>query len=200
MSARNRRGGHEYELLPRASTESQDFPELERHDSRSSWLGRLGSKIPGVDKLVDPSVYAHYVTPRRKKRSVLRLIYWTLFSIPYVCLFLVLFVGIFFPSYTHRPAHYNELRQRALHSTSPGRANIHNEKVLIAASIYEEKGALTGGAWGKSILELVDLLGPKNVHLSIYENDPDALSRQSLIEMRKKATCTSSRFPLGSFC
>lgn len=189
MSARLRRSAHDYELLPRASFESEGFPELERLDSSSSWLSRLAYTLPGVNKLVDPAVYAHYVTPRRKKRSVLRLVYWSLFSIPYVCIFLVFFVGTFFPSYTHRPAHYNDLRRQALQSTKPGRANVRNEKIFIAASIYEEKGALTSGAWGKSVLELVDLLGPQNVHLSIYENDADVHTRHSLTEFRKRTTC-----------
>ncbi|KAF2677889.1 glycosyltransferase family 69 protein [Lentithecium fluviatile CBS 122367] len=192
MSPRRRRSVHDYEPLPRASSDSEDFPELERYDSPSSWLRRLGSKIPGVEKLVNPSVYAHYVTPRRRKRSLLRLVYWSVFSTPYLALFLVLFAGTFFPSYTHRPAHYNELRQRSERSSTPGRANIHKEKIFIAASIYEEKGELSSGVWGKAVLDLVDLLGPQNVHLSIYENDADPITQQSLTDLRKNAACNST--------
>jgi len=180
---------HDYEPLPRVSSDSDGFAQLERHDYPSSWLQRLTSKIPGVARLVNPSVYVHYVTPRRRKRSVLRLLYWTLFSTPYVVLFLVLFAGIFIPSYTYRPVHYNELRQRSLRSVSPGRANPNNEKIFIAAAIYEEKGELTSGPWGKAVLDLVDLLGPQNVHLSIYENDADFITQQSLADLRKSATC-----------
>jgi hypothetical protein len=183
---------HEYEPLPRASSDSDGFPQLERHDYSSSWLRRLSSKIPGLGKLVNPSLYVHYVTPRRRKRSVLRLLYWTLFSTPYVVLFLVLFASIFLPSYTHRPAHYDELRQRSLRNATPGRANPNNEKIFIAASIYEEKGELTSGAWGKAVLDLVDLLGPQNVHLSIYENDADYITQQSLTDLRKSVTCKTT--------
>ncbi|KAF2864745.1 cryptococcal mannosyltransferase 1-domain-containing protein, partial [Massariosphaeria phaeospora] len=192
MSTRFRRSAHEYELLPRASSESHEFPGAVSHASDSSWLGRQAGKLAGVTQLFNPSVYVRYVTPRRRKRSILRLAYWTAFSAPCICLLLVLAAGICFPSYTHRPAHYNELRERSLHSTTPGRANPRNEKIFIAASLYEKDGELTSGAWGRLILELVDLLGPQNVHLSVYENDADPLTQQSLIKFEKELTCNSS--------
>jgi ZIP family zinc transporter len=188
MASRLRPSAHDYELLPRASVDLEDLPARARRDSNASttssrsWLGRLGHSIPGVHKLADPSVCAHYITPRRRKRSVLRLIYYVVFSVPYVCLFLVLVVGVFFPSYTHLPAHYKELRQRALAS----------EKVFIAASIYEREGELTAGAWGKSVLGLIDLLGPQNVHFSLYENDADDITKESLRALQKNTSSRSS--------
>lgn len=108
---------------------------------------------------------------------------------PYILVFLVLFAAIFFPSYTVRPAHYTELRQRALKHTAPGRANPYHEKVFIAAALSEEKGHLTSGGWGRSVLQLVDLLGPENVHLSVYEDNADEETKQSLIAFRRNATC-----------
>ncbi|KAF2003117.1 glycosyltransferase family 69 protein [Amniculicola lignicola CBS 123094] len=193
MSSRFSRPAHEYELLPRASLEAEDFPELQRHTSNSSWLSRVAESLPfGVKQISNPSTYAHYITPRRKKRSIIRLIIYSVVSIPYILLSLVLIVGAFFPSYTYRPAHYSELRQRSLESAVPGRANIHNEKVFIAASLYEPNGTLTSGAWGQSVLDLVDLLGPENVYLSIYENSPDAGTVASLDRFRQRVTCNSS--------
>jgi hypothetical protein len=177
-----------YEALPRASVDSDDVPQLARHEN-SSWLQRFSSKIPGLGLVLRPSAYVRYVTPRRRKRSVLRLLYWTAFALPYVVLILVLFAGALCPSYTHRPAHYNALRQRSLQSDSPGRANPNNEKIFIAAAIYEEKGELSSGAWGQALLDLVELLGPQNVHLSIYENDADAVTQQSLNNLRRRVTC-----------
>jgi ZIP family zinc transporter len=114
------------------------------------------------------------------------LIYWSVFSVPYILIFLVLFTGTFFPSYTVRPAHYEHLRQRA---TTTGRVNIHNEKIFIAASLSEKKGDLTSGAWGKEVLQLVNLLGPENVHLSIYEDNPDLDTKQSLTAFRNEVKC-----------
>ena len=200
MSMRIHPSTPDYELLPRASSDADDLdldlglhprPVVQRHVPQPSWLALLGSKMSGVDKLVDPVVCAHYVTPRRRKRSVLRLIYWSIFSVPYICLFLVLSAVVLFPSYTHRPAHYNELRNRAIATNALGRANVRNEKVFIAAAIYEDRGALTSGPWGKAVLDLVDLLGPQNVHLSIFENDPDVETRQSLLDFEKKAPCNT---------
>ncbi|CAO2651578.1 Nn.00g041480.m01.CDS01 [Neocucurbitaria sp. VM-36] len=192
MSRLTRRSPHEYELLPRASSEADDFLELRRTSSKSSWLNRLACRIPGVDKLSDRAVYTHYVTPRRRKRSVIRLIYWSIFSVPYILLLLVLVAGIFFPSYTTRPAHYKELRQRALKATTPGRGNPYNEKIFIAAALSEEKGHLTSGAWGRAVLQLVDLLGPENVHLSVYEDNTDAETKVSLTQFRRQANCNAT--------
>ncbi|KAJ4363511.1 hypothetical protein N0V83_009806 [Neocucurbitaria cava] len=193
MSRLTRRSPHEYELLPRASDEADDdVLALRRTSSQPSWLNRLACRIPGVDKLSDRAIYTHYVTPRRRKRSVIRLIYWSIFSVPYILLVLVLVAGIFFPSYTTRPAHYTELRQRALKTTTPGRGNPYNEKVFIAAALSEEKGHLTSGAWGRAVLHLVDLLGPENVYLSLYEDNTDAETKLSLTEFRRKTNCNAS--------
>ena len=66
-----------------------------------------------------------------------------------VLIFLLpLLTALFDPSYTDPPPHYQLLRQRASNSTRSGRANIGNEKVFIAASIYDEGGKLVSGAWG----------------------------------------------------
>lgn len=180
---------HDYERLPRTSLEAQDFPDLKRSVSTSSWLSTLSSRLPGVKTLSERATYTHLVTPRRKKRSILRAIYYTVFAFPYFCAFLVLVAGIFFPSYTNRPAHYVELQQRAANGTEPGRANPYSEKVFIAASLYEDKGQLTSGGWGRSVLELIDLLGPDNVHLSIYEDNPTEAAALSLDSFRANVTC-----------
>lgn len=183
-------GRHNYERLPRTSLEAQDLPELQRSVSASSWLSTLSSRLPAVKTLSERATYTHLVTPRRKKRSIIRAIYYTVLAFPHVCALLVLVAGVFFPSYTHRPAHYVELQQRAQNGTDPGRANPYAEKVFIAASLYEDKGQLTSGAWGRSVLQLIDLLGPDNVHLSIYEDNPSDEAKQSLASFRQNVTCT----------
>ncbi|KAF2015266.1 glycosyltransferase family 69 protein [Aaosphaeria arxii CBS 175.79] len=184
---------HDYELLPRSSVDIPSPSDLDDKPTSPSWVARLAGAVPfGVKHISNYSTYTHYITPRRKKRSILRLIYWSLFSIPYILLLLVLFVSVFFPSYTTLPPRYEELRQLALSSNQTGRANVFKEKVFIAASIYEENGSLTSGEWAESVLDLVDLLGPENVHLSLYENDPDALTRQSLLEFERRVTCNST--------
>jgi hypothetical protein len=185
MSVKHRHAANDYELLPRDSLddEAKDYTELRAPSA--SWISRVASTLR-ITNFSNRALYAHYVTPRRRKRSVLRLVYWTIFSIPYFLVLLVLVAGIFFPSYTVRPAHYNELRQRALDTTEPGRANPYKENVFIAAALYEEKGNLASGAWGKAVLQLIDLLGPEHVHLSIYEDNPDLKTKQALVEFREK--------------
>jgi hypothetical protein len=188
MSTKLRRSHTDYELLPRDSLEEEHREHSGALAPPPSWLFRLGSRLR-LTKFPDRAAYAHYVTPRRRKRSAIRLIYWTIFSVPYFLIFLVLVAGIFFPSYTDRPAHYMELRKRATESTQPGRANRDQEKVFITAALYEEKGNLVSGAWGNAVLKLVDLLGPENVHLSVYEDNADLKTKQALAEFRAMVPC-----------
>jgi len=188
MSAKLRRSNNEYELLPRDSFEEEHKEHAELHAPPQSWLSRLGSRLR-LTKFPNRAAYAHYVTPRRRKRSILRLVYWAIFSVPYILITLVLVAGIFFPSYTVRPPHYEHLRKVATNSTVPGRANPYNETVFITAALYEEKGSLVSGAWGKAVLKLIDLLGPEYVHLSVYEDNADLKTKQALAEFRKKLSC-----------
>ncbi|KAH8724270.1 cryptococcal mannosyltransferase 1-domain-containing protein [Phaeosphaeriaceae sp. PMI808] len=191
MFVKQRRANNTYELLPRNSIDEDARDDHEPSPSSPSWLARLAATLR-LTNFSDRAIYTHYVTPRRRKRSVLRFIYLSIFSIPFFLLLLAIGASIFFPSYTIRPAHYQQLRQRALESTEPGRANPHGEKVFISAALYEEKGNLVSGAWGKAVLQLIDLLGPENVHLSIYEDNPDTKTKQALIEFRQKVTCNET--------
>ncbi|CAD0086077.1 unnamed protein product, partial [Aureobasidium mustum] len=98
----------------------------------------------------------------------------------------IILVAAFYPSYSHPPHHYNVLRSKALKSTDPGRDNPHREKIFIASSIYDKQGELASGPWAKNLLDLVELLGPGNVFLSIFEDDPDNLARVSLEHFSKQ--------------
>jgi Cryptococcal mannosyltransferase 1 len=99
-------------------------------------------------------------------------------------LLFAVFTIVFRPSYSNPPEHYKTLANRCGGSSELGRGNINNEKVFIAASLYDPQGSLLGGSWGKAVVELVKLLGPDNVHLSVYENDPDPLAKASLEAIR----------------
>lgn len=140
------------------------------------------------------------ITARR--RGLLRIFLRFLLLSPYILILFVALAATLRPSYTHLPHHYQELRQRCIQSIIPGRANVNNEKVFIAASLYDPSGELTGGAWGESVLQLIDMLGPNNVFLSIYENDPDPLARASLGLMEGTGGCKSTttvKVKKGSF-
>jgi len=127
--------------------------------------------------------------PRQQHKRRILLILGTL---PSIAILLLVFTAIFRPSYTSPPEHYRVLEKKCKESQDPGRGNINNEKVFIAASLYDNQGNLLGGQWGTAIRELVQLLGPFNVHLSIYENDPDKLSKGALKRLGEHLDC---KFP-----
>ena len=102
---------------------------------------------------------------------------------------LIVFTAVFRPSYSRPPSHYRVLRKRCEESKAPGRGNIKNEKVFIAASVYDPGGTLVGGDWGSAVVNLVELLGPQNVHLSVYENDASSQAKVALEDMKKKIQC-----------
>lgn len=122
-------------------------------------------------------------------RSFLRM--FALFAYVFFTTILVIVIvgGVFFPGYTHLPPHYKDLRQRILASTGAGRANLHNQKVFIAASIYDRGGRLCGGEWAENVLELIQLLGPENAFLSIYVNDSGPEAKKALQELGERVPC-----------
>lgn len=123
-------------------------------------------------------------------RLRIRHLIWTvLVAMPSLVVAFILLAAVFYPSYSHPPHHYNVMRSKALKSTEPGRVNIHKEKIFIASSIYDKQGELASGPWAQNVLDLVDLLGPENVFLSIFEDDPDELARASLEQFSKQIKC-----------
>lgn len=131
--------------------------------------------------------------PRTVRRTLLRHPLQALFlAIKYTAiLFVVLFITtpILAPSYTRLPPHYRELKARCEGPDAlPGCANKFNEKVFISVSLYDKAGHLAGGRWGGTILELIQMLGPENTFLSIYENDSPG-GAAALGEFEKKVPC-----------
>ncbi|KAI7971159.1 hypothetical protein EIK77_003086 [Talaromyces pinophilus] len=99
---------------------------------------------------------------------------------------------LFWPSYTNPPDHYLTTQRRCKESVTFGRGNPHNETVFIAASIYDPGGKLAGKDWGQAVIRLIELLGPDNVFLSLYENDPDPGADASLNALRNRVPCNNS--------
>ena len=104
-------------------------------------------------------------------------------------LFLVVFTALFRPSYVNPPAQYKVLKTKVLQSNDLGRANTLDEKIFIAISLYDKAGHLAGGVWGQAILDLVNLLGPSNVFLSIYENDSGQEGADALEKFKAQVSC-----------
>lgn len=105
---------------------------------------------------------------------------------------LLFLTAIFRPSYTKLPKHYQLLKSRILHERHGGRGNLDNQKIFIAASVYDKDGGLVDGAWGQAVLNLIDILGSDNVFLSIYENDGDVKAQNALERFETKVQCPHS--------
>lgn len=108
-----------------------------------------------------------------------------------LCAFIVL-TAIFRPSYNDPPSHYHRLRERVESSSDYGRANPENQKIFIAASLYDKGGNLLKGAWGEAMLKLLDILGNKNVFLSIYENESEEAAQVAQYQFNQKVQCQHS--------
>lgn len=104
---------------------------------------------------------------------------------------LVLATALFRPSYNNPPEHYGALLKRVLASDQHGRGNVNNEKIFIAASLYDGDGTLVDGAWGRNVLNLIDLLGHSDVFLSLYENGNSPNTRAALKRFEKKVRCNN---------
>jgi hypothetical protein len=127
--------------------------------------------------------------PSRKRQACYRILCYVLAAVVCFTIILIFLTALFQPSYTYLPAHYKALQKICSASPESGRGNINNEKVFIAAALYDPGGSLLDGAWASSVLSLVDLLGPDNVHLSIYENDADEAAKAALHRFKSKVSC-----------
>ncbi|KAI5840965.1 cryptococcal mannosyltransferase 1-domain-containing protein [Morchella snyderi] len=76
--------------------------------------------------------------------------------------------------------------------TISGRGNPDGVKVFIAANIINAE--LISGAWGDAVMELMDMIGEKNVFLSVFENDSGPLTKAALNSLD---TTVASRMPLA---
>lgn len=107
-------------------------------------------------------------------------------------LVLICLTAIFWPSYTHLPPHYKTLRNQVERTAFHGRGNIENQKVYIAAVLYDPDGEIANGGWGQALLKLIELLGEENVFLSIYENNSGQEGESALQTLADQVTCNNS--------
>jgi Cryptococcal mannosyltransferase 1 len=95
--------------------------------------------------------------------------------------------GIFLPSYWSLPPHYIEFERRLHEGPSSGKGNPLGQKIFIASNIIQPEKIR--GAWGQSLLRLIDYLGPENVFVSIYENDSGPEAPKALAWLRSQLLC-----------
>ena len=185
----------QYELLPRTSQDSNSSFDnsIQDHDkpspANSTLLTRLMWHLFRLHVRPARSIYSRIRRQRGSRGWFWRSFCWTLIALVTFTAILVVFTFAFRPSYTYLPDHYQALQRRCVGSKDPGRGNINNEKIFIAAALHDPGGTLVGEDWGNAVLGLVELLGPQNVHLSIYENDADPLAKAALESMEHKVNC-----------
>lgn len=197
----------EYELDTRSSVDSQGTFNLDEADfesqappgprrllNRFSFLSWLFSSTSSGYRRLKPSrrILSASSRPSCYRRLLLRRSCFYIHVIIGIVLALVILTSIFRPSYTHPPPHYSVLRDAVSQSTRSGRGNIRNEKIFVAASLYDRDGNLAGGEWGNRVLQLIDLLGGDNVFLSIYENDSGPQGKSALQGFKERVPCKSS--------
>ncbi|KAI2999226.1 CAZyme family GT69 [Aspergillus niger] len=182
-----------YEPIARTSLDEDEEIELARAESMDSY------PIRSRNTRVEHLLAALFQVSRAVKRRLRRRYFSTPFTVRgilsiLICILsgLIVLTFVLFPSYTHLPPHYRALQSAVQDSSTPGRGNLHNSTVFIAVSLYDKTGVLAGGAWGQSLLDLIDMIGPDRVFLSIYENDSDETGEQALRALSDRVPCNKS--------
>jgi hypothetical protein len=199
----------EYELSRETSIESHETFESADGDEAESHLLLQAAHPPEPSRPVPSRLSTFWPSTRGRRRrgrftrtnrphrtrcrtcfrgSVLRKTLHFSYAFLMILFSTIIVAAVFYPSYTSLPRHYQELRDQVKSSSQPGRGNPRHEKIFIAASIRDRHGRLAKGVWADKILELVELLGPDNVFLSIYENDAGAVGRAALQELDERIT------------
>jgi hypothetical protein len=154
-----------------------------------TWSTRARRRRHGKSR----SPFVQFMLPSvRRRRSIPLCAVQTLAFLSYSVAVLIVLFGIFAPSYSNPPQRYLTLRREIEQTDAQGRGNTYNEKVFIAAAVYDHEGELLGGEWGVRLRQFVDILGPDNVFLSIYENDADEKAQLAMKAFAQRVTCNKA--------
>jgi hypothetical protein len=181
-------------LLSRYSSDSESFDLGPSHNTESVHSQRWSPSKARLLIFIDAFTARPLGIRRRKQTSKrTRVLFGFLNGVVLTILLLIVISildGIIHPSYASPPAHYEALEKHVRSTVGSGRGNPRNEKIFIASNIIQTD--LIKGRWGASLIELVDLLGPENVFVSIYENDSGNSTSQALNELASRLPCKQS--------
>jgi hypothetical protein len=210
----NRIYNHYYEPLPPSSydTDSRNVNATNSTTATSTAGIEAVGRRPTIDSIelgesggdVRPAYKFEYASYPRQSWSARYILTWNRFCgrtgpfgrlrrvlircvLVFVLVVMTLLVvtPIWNPSYTYKPKHYS--------GTNP-----RGEKVFIAANIIDKD--LINGPWGEAVLGLIDIIGPQNAFLSIYENDSGQETKEALRELAAKVKCEYLRIQIEDGC
>lgn len=149
LSNRNSQSGHEQEDASDHELETLKDGKGSQHSPFSrlptwthTWSTTARRRRHGKSR----SPFVHFMLPSvRRRRSIPLCAVQTLAFLSYSVLVLIVLFGIFAPSYSNPPQRYVTLRREIEQNDARGRGNTHNEKVFIAAAVYDHEGELLGG-------------------------------------------------------
>ncbi|KAK9786404.1 putative Cryptococcal mannosyltransferase 1-domain-containing protein [Seiridium cardinale] len=70
--------------------------------------------------------------------------------------------------------------------------NTRNVRVFIAIALRNAEHLIRGGVWNEALLTLIDILGPENTFVSIYESDSTDGTAKALQELKDRIKSPSS--------
>lgn len=178
MFKARRRDGN-YQRLARDSTEIHRYDDDDDSVFHAFEVEDDGHKSGVIPVIATNILQWRALRTLHKRRSSYPARYLRLFirfatAVILILITLILLTPFLIPSYTYRPEHYTG-------------TNRNSEKVFIAANIVDED--LIRGAWGERVLELIDIIGPDNAFLSIYENDSGPGTKAALRELGQRVKC-----------
>lgn len=178
----------QYELHPRTSEDSTSPTPSSRHSPHRSEISKWliwHLRATRYARILYAKVYRQRDLRRKSLRSFFWLFYY--YYSPLSPLYSYPFSPILRPSCSRLPDHYLALGRRCKNSGEPGRGNPNSENIFIAASLCDPVVALVEGYLGRTVLELVELLGLQNAYLSVCEDDADSQAKAALDSMKSKA-------------
>lgn len=87
------------------------------------------------------------------------------------------------------PRHYREQNGSTVNPYLSGHRNMSMERIFVAASLHGDENDITLAPWIQALLDLVDIIGHRNMFLSIYEDGPAPFSDPALEDFSAIVKC-----------
>lgn len=88
---------------------------------------------------------------------------------------IVIVMGVIF-----LPHHYRAQKGSTVNADLSGQRNLSMKRIFVAASLHGDENDITLAPWIQALRDLVDIIGHRNMFLSIYEDGPAPFSDPAL--------------------